>query len=68
MVPITPGTKPDLKERIRKALEEKGIDPRAYEKYMKRNMTMPTSTSHNDSCLLCLPPEGKRDPSLDTHH
>ena len=36
MVPIASGTKTDLKAKFQKVLEEKGIDPRAYEMYINR--------------------------------
>ena len=36
MVPIVSATHSNLKARIPKALDEKGINFRAYEKYMKK--------------------------------
>ena len=36
MIPITSTTSTDIQIRIQKALEEEGINPRGYEKYLLR--------------------------------
>ena len=46
----------------------KDMDLRAYEKYIKRSITIPPLISCNESYLLCLPQQERRDPSQDTHH
>ena len=52
MVPITTNTSSDLNVRIQKALEEKRIDPCAYQKYLRGKYgNASTSTKTFTVCL-----------------
>ena len=55
MVPIVSSNKLDMNMRIQKVLEEKGINPCAYEQSSKGSMAIPHSTSSNGHIYCCAP-------------